>query len=110
MNGFNYGYKQVGIFILGNRVEVIIDKGQLCHLIETNHAGIMNVDVEETANLTGGHLGINKTADKISIWFYLPEIKEDISEYVKSCKWYQRVKKYKLEKKKQIWSCIQCPY
>ena len=79
------------IFIIGNRVEVIIDKARQYYLIEMNHAGIFTDGLEETAKLTGSHLGINKMADKVSSQFYWPGIKEDVTEHVKSCECCQKV-------------------
>ena len=41
----------------------------------------------------GGHLGITKTHDKVSQHFWWPKIRQDISEYIKTCHTCQMVGK-----------------
>ena len=55
-----------------------------------SHTGVQSEDVEDTARNTGGHLGINKTCE-ITSRFYWPVIKEEVIEFIKGCEWCQRV-------------------
>ena len=73
------------ISFIGGHVEVITDKQQQYYIVETTHAGVQAKDVEDTARNTGGHLGINKTCEKITSHFYWPGIKSDVIDYIKGC-------------------------
>ena len=73
------------ISFIGGHVEVITDKQQQYYIVETTHAGVQAKDVEDTARNTGGHLGINKTCEKITSCFYWPGIKSDVIDYIKGC-------------------------
>ena len=59
-------------------MDVITDLDRQKYIIEMCHAGIQGDDIDDTAKHTGGHLGINKTQDKISSRFYWPNIREDM--------------------------------
>ena len=72
-------------FITGGFVDVVTDSDRQKYIIETCHAGIQGDDVEETAKYTGGHLGINKTHNKVSSRFYWHNIREDVMQYCKTC-------------------------
>ena len=50
------------------------------------HAGVQAEDVEDTARNTGGHLGINKTCEKVTLHLYWPNIKEEVMAYIRGCK------------------------
>ena len=73
------------ISFIGGHVEVITDKQQQYYIVETTYAGVQAKDVEDTARNTGGHLGINKTCEKITSCFYWPGIKSDVIDYIKGC-------------------------
>ena len=91
----------VRISFVEGHVEVVTDKDHQHYIIETSHAGVQTEDgeqFEETAKHTGGHLGINKTQEKVSSRFFCPGIKQDVSEYIMTCERCQRVKKYVLQK------------
>ena len=85
-------------FITGGLVDVVTDSDKQKYIIETCHAGIQGDDLEDTAKYTGGHLGINKTQDKVSSQFYLPNIREDVMQYCKTCERCQRVNRCSLKK------------
>ena len=72
-------------FITGGFVDVITDLDRQKYIIEMYHAGVQGDDVDDTAKYTGGHVGINKTQDKVSSRFYWPNIREDIAQYCKMC-------------------------
>ena len=63
---FYYGCKFSMDFITGGFVDVVTDSDRHKYIIKTCHPGIQGDDVEDTAKYTGGHLGINKTHDKVS--------------------------------------------
>ena len=86
------------ISFIGGHVEVITDKQQQYYILETSHAGVQAKDVEDTARNTGGHLGINKTCEKITSCFYWPGIKSDVIDYIKRCERCQRVNRSALQK------------
>ena len=80
-------------------VDVVTDSDRQKCIIETRHAGVQGGDIEDTAKHTGGHVGINKTQDKVSSQFYWPNIREDVSQYCKMCEQCQRVNHCSLKKK-----------
>ena len=71
-------------FITGGFVDVVTETDRQ-YIIETCHAAVLMEDVEDTAKYTGGHLGINKTHDNVSSQFYWPNIREDVTQYCKTC-------------------------
>ena len=85
-------------FITGGSVDVVTDTDRQKYIIETCHAGVQGDDVEVTAKYTGGHVGINKTHDKVSSQFYWPNIREDVTQYCKMCERCQRVNQCSLKK------------
>ena len=54
--------------------------------------------MEDTARNTGGHLGINKTCEKVTSCFYWPNIKEEVMAYIIRCERCQRVNRCALQK------------
>ena len=54
--------------------------------------------MEDTARNTGGHLGINKTCEKVTSHFYWPNIKEEVMAYIRGCERCQRVNRCALQK------------
>ena len=50
------------------------------------------------ATIQGGHLGINKTTEKISSRYYWPNIKEDVTSFTHTCEKCKRVNKSMLMK------------
>ena len=86
------------ISFIGGHVEVITDKQWQYYIVETTHAGVQAKDVEDTARNTAGHLGINKTCEKITSHIYWPGIKSDVIDYIKGCERCQQVNRYALQK------------
>ena len=71
--------------------EVITSRTKLKYIIEFTHSGNNSEDVDYIATIQGGHLGINKTTEKISSRYYWPNIKEDITSFIHTCEKCQRV-------------------
>ena len=86
-------------FITGGFIDVVTEADRQKYIIETCHAGVQGDDVDDTAKYTGlYHVGINKTQDKVSSHFYWPNIREDVSQYCKTCERCQRVNCSSLKK------------
>ncbi len=64
------------------RNQIVIPKSYRSAILDLAHKSPM-----------GGHLGINKTWDKITKHFFWPGLRKDISEYCKTCHTYQIVGK-----------------
>ena len=68
------------------------------YIIEFTHSGSNSNDVNYIATIQGGHLGINKTMEKISSRYYWPNIKDDVTSFIRTCEKCQRVNKSTLMK------------
>ena len=68
------------------------------YIVEFTHSGSNSDDVDYIATIQGGHLGINKTMEKISSRYYWPNIKDDVTSFILTCKKCQRVNKSTLMK------------
>ena len=66
--------------------------------LQVNLSLIISTFPLSTARNTGGHLGINKTCEKITSCFYWPGIKSDVIDYIKGCERCQRVNRSALQK------------
>ena len=62
--------------ISGTWVEIVCDRNKQA-LLYDNHAGSTEVDTMTGQN-TGGHIGVNKTAEKISSRYYWSNITGDV--------------------------------
>ena len=78
--------------------EVIISRTKQKYIVEFTHSGSNSDDVDYIATIHGGHLGINKTTEKISSRYYWPNIKEDVTSFIHACNKCQRVNKSMLMK------------
>ena len=65
-------------------MEIVTDKNRQRALLYENHAGSPNVD-SMTGQNTGGHIGVNKTAEKISSRYYWSNITCDVRQFTKTC-------------------------
>ena len=66
-------------------MEIVTDKNRQQPLLYENHAGSPNVDTK-TGKSTGHHIGVNKTAEKISSRYYWPNITGDVRQFCKTCR------------------------
>ncbi len=64
-------------------------------IIQSIHSGI---GPTLQAKSTGGHLGQNKTREKVTKRYYWPNIKKDVADFIATCDRCQRAKKLKLHK------------
>ena len=78
--------------------EVITSRTKQKYIVESTHSGSNSEDVDYIATIQGGHLGINKTKEKISSRYYWPNIKEDVTSFIHTCEKCQRVNKSTLMK------------
>ena len=65
-------------------MEIVTDKNRQRALLYENHAGSPDVDSITEQN-TGGHIGVNKTSEKISSRYYWPNITLDVRQFCKTC-------------------------
>ena len=65
-------------------VEVVEDKNRKIAIMYEMHAGCEKSD-EMTAKGIGGHVGINKTVERISSRYYWPDINGGVRKYVNTC-------------------------
>ena len=65
-------------------MEIVTDKNIQRALLYENHAGSPNVD-SMTGQNTGGHIGVNKTAEKISSRYYWPNITCGVRQFCRTC-------------------------
>ena len=63
--------------ISGTWVKIVCDRNKQQALLYDNHAGSTEVNTMTGQN-TGGHIGVNKTAEKISSRYYWPNITGDV--------------------------------
>ena len=68
-----------------SRAEVITSRTKQKYIIEFTHSGSNNENIDYIATIQGGHLGINKTTEKISSRYYWPNIKEDVTSFIHTC-------------------------
>ena len=78
--------------------EVITSKTIQKYIVEFTHSKSNCEDIDYIATIQGGHLGINKTTEKISSRYYWPNIKEDVTSFIHTCEKCQRVNKSMLMK------------
>ena len=71
-------------FYIGLMVEVVEDKNRQMAIMYEIHAG-SEVTQELTAKGIGGHIGINKTVERISSRFFWPDINGTVRKYVNTC-------------------------
>ena len=86
------------ISFIGGHVEVITDKQWQYYIVETTHAGGPGWRCGRYSKEYRGHLGINKTCEKITSCFYWPGIKSDVIDFIKGCERCQRVNRSALQK------------
>ena len=78
--------------------EVITSKMKQKYIVEFTHSESNSEDVDYIATIQGGHLGMDKTMEKISSRYYWPNIKEDVASFIHTCEKCQRVNKSMLMK------------
>ena len=71
-------------FYIGLMVEVVEDKNRQMAIMYEMHAG-SEVTQELRAKGIGGHIGINKTVERISSRFFWPDINGAVRKYVNTC-------------------------
>ena len=65
-------------------MEIVTNKNRKWALLYENHVGSPNVDTM-TAQNTGSHIEVNKTAEKISSRYNWPNIIGDVKQFCKTC-------------------------
>ena len=61
--------------------EVITSRMKQKYIIEFTHSGSNSKDIDYIATIQGGHLGINKTTEKISSRYYWCNIKRGWNKF-----------------------------
>ena len=100
-NDCQYGWDFIDSNVLHfveSLTEVITSRTKQKYIVEFTDSGSNSDDIDYIATIHSGHLGINKTMEKISSRYYWPNIKEDVTSFIHTCDKCQRVKKSKLMK------------
>ena len=89
-------------------VEVVEDKNRKMAIMYEMHTGCEKSD-EMTAKGIGGHIGINKTVERISSRYYWPDINGAVRKYVITCLVCQIAKERAIQKTSRTMNPVPIP-